>query len=65
VIGHERNDVGLVVNDENPLCGRARFSHRWKLSDLPTLSQLAACHEHVTIPLHSLARVRATSFAFA
>ncbi|GAC1410517.1 MAG: hypothetical protein NVSMB53_04670 [Gemmatimonadaceae bacterium] len=55
MIGHERNDVGLIVHDENTLRSGVRFSHGWKLSDLLTLSQLAACHEHVTIPLHSLA----------
>src|SRR5689334_24057403 len=72
MISNERDDVRLVVNDENALSG-AGFSHGWNLAEPLSSRQLTLCHEQVTAlpellrqhrPLeHSLAFVSATSFA--
>ena len=63
MVGYEGDNIGLVINDEDALRSSALVSHVKKLSATQRLRQLALCHEYVTTPLHSLARVRPASFA--
>jgi len=63
MVRHQRNYVGLVVNNEDTLGSGAWICHLWNLSVPPRLRQLSDCHEYVTILLHSLRLVRAASFA--
>src|SRR3954469_4655729 len=63
MVSDQRDDVRFIVNNEYSVGGCRGCSHDMKLSAAAIQRQLVACHEHVTITLHSLSARRAASFA--
>lgn len=51
MVRDERDDIRLVIDDENAL-GGAGFCHGWKLAEPLSLRQLGVCHECVTVAEH-------------
>ena len=64
MVRHERNDIWLVIDDEDAL-GSALFCHGWNLAKPLSRRQLSVCHECVTrfSSRYSLDRARLFSFA--
>jgi hypothetical protein len=48
VIGHERNDIRLIIDNQHALPSGARFSHRVKLVRLSVSRQPTIRHGHLT-----------------
>jgi len=68
VVGHQCHDVGLVIHHKNAFGNGGRFCHVLKLTELGSPSNSLSAttcvlREHVTMSLHSLAKVAAASFA--
>ena len=53
MVRDERDNIRLVVDDENAL-GGAGFCHGWKLAAPLSWRQLAICHECVTTHLRAI-----------